>query len=100
MDGFTASQRVLPCRWSIIRIGYLAFLAAGCGHTECWKISGAAAPDFFLACLALMLGCGSDSTVLLARLALCALSDNGGIATYYLVDLCDLILGITLVYLI
>ncbi len=47
MDGFTASQRVLPCRWSIIRIGYLAFLAAGCGHTECWKISGAAAPDFF-----------------------------------------------------
>ena len=55
---------------------------------------------FFLACLALMLGCGSDSTVLLARLALCALSDNGGIATYYLVDLCDLILGITLVYLI
>ena len=55
---------------------------------------------FFLACLALMLGCGSDSTVLLARLALCALSDNGGIATYYLVDLFDLILGITLVYLI
>lgn len=24
MDGFTACQRVLPCRWSIIRNGYLA----------------------------------------------------------------------------
>ena len=51
MDGFTVCQRVLPCRWSIIRSSYLdgcptsnslriyAWAGRDVGHTFRWDIS-------------------------------------------------------------